>query len=1084
MFRYLFIFFSIGACNVSAYASSAFPRDFSRAITSSPVLHSLPQHFEKNVGQHPSEFHFVAKTAFSQFAFANNRVEIKLKDGDKKAYQQFTLLFEGINAAPIISANKKSDYKVNYYRGNQSQWRKNIDTFSEILYTDIYPNIDLKFYFNDLKLEYDFIVGVGADPSVIQFAYKNVKNVSISSENALKILVNNGIVTQHPPFIYQWKEGEEEKIIIKGRYERNAENSFSFSLAKYDTQKPLIIDPIIEFSSYFGGNWEDNATTVATDSMGNIFLVGATSAQARITLNNLMTLENDALTPMNDVGGLSSYDGIHGISLDSSYVIDNELDLNTEAYACDYRYNGSFSRDSMVTDYDGFITKLDTNYNQIYTTYYGGCRNDGIRDMVIDNDNIYIAGFTLSDNLPSVSGVQAEISPSRFITAPVQADAFYAKFNNDGGLIYSSYFGGDGRDGARAITVDSSGNLFITGYTHSTNLKGTGCSLAEQNVINCENIGGVELITEVVGGQEVSLYSDAFVAKISPQGDGIGFVTYFGGSLDDWGQDIVVRDASTTALNGIYITGNTSSFDLPAPSTGYSLLNYQRNIEKCSRAGAALADGARVKDAHVCEDVYLAKLSLDGTELAFSTYLGGKYDDSVSDMEIDSLGNIYLFGTSKSQGARFELSTLLPPVGSNLTAEQTLQYQEDNAGIISLLNNRFPLYKNIPELGFDYASTSSMAFLSVFNSDATELVLSSFIGGSDEDAGLSIELNEAASPDVDVDVYVGGHTLSNDFYVQSAFQQTVSNSDLFVVKIAMDLTKADEVYDIPVCSNPADLATCINPPNSTCNNLACDLYNIQYSTLIGGEDLDALKDMHYSAFDGGLFLAGTTYSRLFPVISNALKQNIAETQIRDYNPLTRNLELEAAYYPSDMFLMKLTDASVESDWEIAVSLASSRTINKGDKVSYNITISASDINNTVGLTSARINLSFPYLAASEKMANYASLSGVDDCVMEYNQIYCVVGDLAAREIKNITVSLLPRIVGDFPVVFSLMSLTADTDLSNNKRNISIRVKAIPRSSLNFSLLSLLFLIVFSFRYHYLVFPFTVFSQFQKRKKNI
>jgi len=1037
----LLLVVSLFIANVNVYAMPGLERgeqasSIQQQTAVKKLLRQLPLYFEKNNGQYPPDFHFVAKTAFSHFAFTNDRVIIQLRGKNSTDYQQFYLVFKGVKTPELISANKKAAYTVNYYRGEKTRWRTNIETFAEIIYQQIYPGIDLKFYFNDSRLEYDFIVKAGVDPGVIVFNYENTDGTTVAGNDALEILVNNGVVQQRPPFIYQW-DGE-KKQRIQGKYTGNNRDGFRFSLAAYDTSKTLIIDPVIEFSSYFGGNWEDNATSIVTDSAGNIFLAGSTSAQARITVNNIMTLEHEPLSPLK--GGLSLYDGVHGISLPAEYANGSSLNLNTDEYPCDYRYKGRFNRDQMVTDYDGFISKFDANYNLLFTTYFGGCRNDGIRDMVVANDNVYVAGFTLSDDLPSINGVQASLAPSRFTSTPVQSDAFYAKFDNAGELLFASYLGGDGRDGARAIAVDSNENLYITGYTHSTDL--TSCSLSVKNVVGCENIGGIELVAEVDGGQDVSLYSDAFVAKISASGDGLGFMTYFGGSLDDWGQNIIVRDnASDPAQNGIYLSGNTASADLPTRSTGYSFLNYQANTELCSRLVDTVDPAARASDAHVCEDVFLAKISLDATELLFSTYLGGKFDDNVSDMEMDNLGNIYLFGTSRSQGARFALSTLLPPMADNLTAEQILQYQQDNAGIIGLLNNRFPLYKNIPELGFNEQSTSSMAFLTVFNADASELILSTFVGGSGEDAGLSVELNDDGVS-ADIEVYLGGHTLSDDFYSKQAFQKNANNSELYLVKLAMDLSKAAEPYDIPVCSDPDDPASCVNPEGSTCNNLLCDLYEIQYSTLIGGESLDAFKDMHYSEFDGGLFLAGTTYSVLFPVSANAKKNAILQTAIKDYNPLTRALELNVPYVPSDMFFMKLADAVVASDWELKVKLLSDTVINLGEKIKYEVSISANAGASPADLKSARLSVVFPYLAANERMAEYASVDNADSCEMEYKQIYCTVGDLAATDVKTLTISLLPRVSGNFPVSFSLMSMTGDVDMDNNSQNVVVRVQAV------------------------------------------
>jgi len=1024
-----FVFRLLVLSLIGIHVCLALPQHSSPKNVLSPtnIQHKLPLYFEDNVGQHDDAFHFVAKTAFSQFAFADNKVVIRLKGKDSTIDKQFSLVFQGANKSALVTGSHKSTYQVNYFRGAKSQWRENVATYSEIIYQDIYPGIDLKFYFNRARLEYDFIVSAGVDPAIIRFKYENINDISITENSVLDISIDNGLVRQHAPVIYQVVDGEKKKVA--GQYVRS-DTGFRFELADYDRNKTLVIDPVIEFSSYFGGNWEDSASSIAVDSAGYIFLAGATAAQARITNNNMMTLENTALSSAVTGLGLgpefASGSQLDLIANQKITIVDGAEQREVYQYACDYRYAGFFGRDSMVTDYDAFISKFDSNYKLMYTTYYGGCRNDGIRDLVIDKDEIYVAGFTLSDNIPVQSGFRSSLSASRFGSAPVQADAFYAKFSNDGSLIYSSYFGGDGRDGARAIAVDSDGALYITGYTHSKNL--TSCSATEANVIGCKSIGGVELTTEFEGQPEDSLYADAFVAKISPAGDALGFVTYFGGSLDDWGQDIVVReDIADPTLNGIYISGNTSSPDLLAPGSGYSLLNYRANVDKCSRITDSPDSTTPNAGDHFCEDVFIAKLSMDAQQLYFSTYIGGKMDDNVSDMEIDHLGNIYLVGTSRSQGARFQLPTLLPPIPDpdTRTDAEKIQYAEDNALLVTLVKERFPLYKNINKLGFVTNSNTSMAFLSVFNATADQLILSSFIGGDDEDAGLAIELNDDINSN-DIGVYVGGHTQSNNFYTLSAFQSSASRSELFLVKLTLFMDKFSTVYDTP-----------------DCNQTRCDLYDIQYSTLIGGEELDALKDLYYRPFDGSLFIAGNTYSRLFPVTADAVKSEITEVKIKDYNPATRALELEAGYYPSDLFFMKLSDVATSTDWIMDVSMTNTKTIRKGDTINYEMVISRNPISPAIDATSMRININFPYLASNETITQYASVDNVEQCVMEYKQIYCVVGDLAENETKTINIRLAPRVSGSFPVTFSLLNRVSDSDMSNNSKQIVTDVGAVP-----------------------------------------
>ncbi len=1049
---FILLLISSLSSNVAASVNSSVAPKHSLNKTPANMIsqQKLPLYFEKNQGQFEHKYQFVAHTPYSRFAFANDRVEIQLKNHEQnhklKKNKPFVLRFENIAKDIKITGKNISRYTVNYYRGKKSQWRKNIPTFSEILYAEIYPGIDLKFYFNDSKLEYDFVVKPGADPSPIQFTYENIDAIKMGKDDILNITVNQASVQQQAPKIFQIKDGKRE--IVSGNYwQKN--NSFGFLLSGYDKNKTLIIDPVIEFSSYFGGNWEDFASNVVTDSVGNIFLVGSTAARARITVNNIMTLEDTALTPKEGPANFGSFDGTHGISLDLEFLTGSQLDLTkgekiTEVngveqresyeYQCDYGYKGFFDRDYMLTDYDAFISKFEADYTQVFTTYYGGCGNDGIRDLVVDkNDNIYIAGFTLSEDIPIKSASQVALAPSRFVSEPKQSDAFYAKFDNDGFLIYSSYLGGDGRDGARGISVDDSGYLYITGYTHSSDLRT--CPVSGNTVIQCESIGGVELVTDKLGTQEISLYSDAFVAKVSPTGDALSFITYFGGSYDDWGQAIAVYD------NAVYIAGNTSSPDLPAPSTGYSYLSYRNNSKLCSRVIGAENFSELPSDAHFCEDAYLAKLSLDGEQILFTTYLGGELDDGVSKMEIDHLGNIYLLGTSSSLGARLETGLAL-----ETSADSTL-------------SSRFPLYKNITSLYETLESddptvlqklTSPKVFFTVFKPNANALMFSMFVGGDNSDSGTGLSLNDDGT-DL-LDVYLAGHTLSDNFYItQPAFQNKTNNSELFLMKFTFDLSKRDDPYVRLADGEDSSQV-------SGCHKDTCDLYSIKYSTLLGGEDLDAMKDLYFSKFDNTVLMAGSTYSTMFPTTSNAIKTKISEVMLTEYDPLTREVIYQTGYYPSDMFLLKISDSDVNTDLSLDVNVTNTDTIHEGDKVNYEVTITNNG-NNIA--SSVRINMSFSYLAADNKIANFASVSGAQECKMEYKQIYCRLEDIAASSQKTLQVALEPQKHGYFRVNFTVMSQVSDNNMANNQVVKNTRINIVPSRAtmLGYDLILMLILIV-------------------------
>lgn len=1121
-------------------SSVGFAKQLNTPLSTPLSKHNAPQlplYFEKNHGQHNKSIKYLAQTALSKFAFLDDRVVIQVFPKGKK-FQQFQLIFKDVNLAPIINGENQSSYQVNYLRGKKSQWVKNIPTYSRIYYKNIYDNIDLVFYFNQSRLEYDFIVKPGANPDQIAFRYEGIKNIQLNTNDELAIELVQTSLTQKAPIIYQIVNGKRRPI--EGRYKNN-ENNFSFKLAKYDVTKALVIDPVIEFSSYFGGQWEDYASSVVTDSLGNIYLGGATSARARITYDNMMTLENQAMPAnptVDDPVPAHFLDAEHGISLSNEFfgLNNSKIDLNTDEkvsivsgievredyeYGCkeDYQYDGFFNRDALVTEYDAFISKYDSAYSPQYTTYFGGCRNDGIRDMVIDdNDNLYVAGFTLSEELPVQSFSQSDIGASRFISEPRQSDAFYAKFDSAGVLIYSSYFGGNGRDGARAIDVDSSGALYMTGYTHSTDL--TACPVSGTSSVQCEIIGGVELISndDNLALREVAYYSDAFLVKFSPNGDSREFVSYYGGTVDDWGQAIVVDETihliddlgnadpadDIYSTQGIYVAGNTSSPDILAPfvtkqgfvkkendevefieftEVDYAYLAYRDNPSTCSRISLSAQDIARVADGHQCEDIFVTKFNMEGNELEFTTYLGGQYDDNVSDIAIDAQDNIYLVGTSRSFGARlvtgdaYNADELEVELEVSLNADTALTELQKNESRVILaeanderneLSKNYPLYKNInlfnqslveyqvgntteSKMIANVASESSMAFLTVLGAGANSLIMSTFIGGEEDDAGIGLAINNISN--TQVDVYVGGHTISDNFYNQSSFQHTASNSDIFLVNLNLDLQNKTTVY-----STDSDIAAA-----DACSLSFCNLYEIKYSTLIGGEDLDALKDLHLSSFDNQVLLAGTTYSKHFPLTTNALKTAIEEISLVDYHPNTREKEFEVKYYPSDVFLTKVSNTAIETNLSMTAISTNTSSVRVGDKINYQIDITNGS--SSVDAQSVRLNIAFPYLAADEDVARYVTISGSPICEMEHRQIYCLLGDIPASSTVQYDLSLTTRFVGQFDTTFSLMSLTANADSAVVTSEISTRVRAKPDSGvISYQFLILLLLILYGVRF--------------------
>lgn len=1005
-------------------------------LQKSTVINNLQPiaYFEENRGQFPKEFQFVTHNQNLFYGFFAQSIIVK----KRHAEERITLTFANSNAVNLL-AGKEHTARISYLKGRKAHWKVNVATYQNIYGKELYPGIDIKYYFNDNLLEYDFIVQAGADPDNIQITLDGTTKLTLNEQGNLEITLGDKTLVQRAPFVYQVGE-DKQKQIIEARYVL-AGNQISFDIAEYDKSRELVIDPIIEVSGLIGGEWEDQANAIAEDSAGNIYVVGSTASRARITHENIISLENTAIPTQQDTSTTNYYNAVHGISLDASFINNNVIDLERNflldangdvlqeqyEYACDYTYQGFFRLDRLVTDYDGYISKYDANFNLIYTTYFGGCRNDGIRALAIDaNDNVYIGGLTLSQDFPISSPSQSALAESRLTSEPIVSDGFYAKFDSNGDLIYSSYLGGNGRDGIRDIAVDANENLHVVGYTHSTNLKTT-CVVGSIPVLECENLGGVKSVEEVGASQDVSVYSDAFLAKIGTLGDSINFLTYLGGKYDDWAQSIVLSDS------GIYVAGNSSSPDITTTGSGYSFSAYRQNSQSCSRTPIEDDIEATIADLHLCEDAFLMKISLDGTSLDFSTYLGGQLDDNVYDLTLDSQGNIYLAGTTRSRGGFFDLDN-----------PQSFESNEQLAAYNELFNESFPLYKNINQYEIDSTTQINNAFFTVFNSDATRLIQSSFLGGSEDDSALVVQVSERNDGSEIVDVYIGGHTISKDFYTVKPFNSRVSNNDVFVVKLALDMTQASETYDLseePFLSNPD---SCYPVSDN-----GCGLYTVLYSTLIGGEGLEDLKDL--ILVNNGLILSGTTFSEKFPIVGNTLKSRITKVDNINYEPNTRDIIDQVEVIPSDAFIIKMNDTDQSVDLALNVQVDNENDIDENDTITFRITVTNRDALQTAD--DVRLVMTYPYLSALENLPSRVTTTlDTAGCVYALTQLYCRIGFVEAQNTTSITIAIHTANDGAFPVSFNVSNVQADNDQSNNVKDMTLNIKAVSSgASLSFVL---------------------------------
>ncbi|WP_321421177.1 DUF3344 domain-containing protein [uncultured Methanobacterium sp.] len=360
------------------------------------------------------------------------------------------------------------------------------------------------------------------------------------------------------------------------------------------------------YSTYLGGTGTENGQGIAVDSAGNIYIVGYTESADFPTTPGAYQNSNaggrDAfLAKFNSSGNLIYSTYLGGTGIDYGYGI--AVDNIGNAYITGYT-NGNFpitSDSHQITygggSYDAFLAKFNSNGTLIYSTYLGGTGTDYGYGIAADNNgNCYITGSTGSTNFPTTSGAYQITKAS----SGTGNDAFVSKFNSSGVLVYSTYLGGTSTDTGRGITVDNSGNAHITGTTSSTNFPTT--------------TGAYQ------SSRAGSSGSDVFVTKLNPNGNGLVYSTYLGGTSSDQGYSIVADNAGNA-----YVTGTTSSTNFPT-TTG----TYQPSFGGGSN------------------DVFVTKLNPTGTDLLYSTYLGGTGSGYGYGIAVDNSGNAYITGYTDS----------------------------------------------------------------------------------------------------------------------------------------------------------------------------------------------------------------------------------------------------------------------------------------------------------------------------------------------------------------------------------------------------------------------------------------------------
>jgi len=623
-------------------------------VTAEP---GVPVVFMANQGQAPGRVRFMAKNSGLTAYFLPREIQLRGPGA------LLRIRFEEANPHAILEGANPLPGRANFLIGRPERWHTGVPTFDSVRYRNLYPGIDMIYGARGRQFKSEFIVAPGADPARIRIRYRGAAIPAIQADGGLSIPLGAQILTEAAPFVYQERNGSKSEVA--GRYAIRA-GAVGFALGDYDRSRPLIIDPLMTYSTSIGASDFNAATAIAVDSAGAAYIAGYTDSDALPTANPAQNFNRGSVevlvAKLNPAGNTLAYCTYMGGSDDDrAYGI--AVDSSGSAYVTGTTTSPDFptqnpEQSSLDGSRNAFVFKLNALGDMLeFSTFLGGSGADTAYGIALDaSGNSYIVGDTSSLNFPA-GGFQTANHGGQ--------DAFVAKLSSSGAqLLFSTYLGGAGADHGGAIAIDSSGTVYVTGYTWSSNfptrnpfqnaiggpcnayvahlsangnnllfstyLGGSGCTMSYPEsgqgiavdgqgnayvagVTSSSDFPLLNAVQPQIGGS-----TDAFAAKFNSSG-GLLFSTFMGGSGVDVGNAIAL-DAS----GSIYVVGYTYSSDFPVTATAIQTAN----------AGAC--------------DAFLFKLTPLGDTLLYATYLGGSGADTASGVALDSAGNVYLAGWTLS----------------------------------------------------------------------------------------------------------------------------------------------------------------------------------------------------------------------------------------------------------------------------------------------------------------------------------------------------------------------------------------------------------------------------------------------------
>lgn len=555
------------------------------ADSAANVLARAPLAFEPNLGQSDPEVRYMARGAGYAVFLTREEAVLALisetsgapirKGGPAPSLERSVLRVRTLGSQPAESLEPEQALpgRSRYVRlSDPERSVPDAPRHGRVRARNVYPGIDLIYYGNGERLQYDFEVAPGADPGEIRLGFEGARGLALDEAGNLRLRMSNGELVQQAPVLYQ--DTAAGRRPVSGSF-RLAGDTVAFAVGAYDPRLPLVIDPTLAWASLLGGSSTEWTFDVAVTPNGQAYACGYTNS------TNFPTRPAAADPDLVDADAYVTKFNLDGSGIDWSIYVGGPGYQSANAIAIDANRETSITGSTEELDPagDAWVFHLDAAGNLEWSRILRGTQFERGEEIHIDSAlNTYVVGTTYSADFRGPNAPQSVAQPA----FGGESDAFVAKLNRFGTVVYTTFYGGPDAEEGRAIALDLSGRIVFAG-------------------------------TKTVYSPVLAV--DSFAVRLSLDGSVFQGRLQFGGSGEDHAAGIAVDPSGN-----VWVAGTTYSANFPTTGTAI-----RRTL-----AGES--------------DAFLARLFGNWSGFSYSTYLGNAQKQVVVGLLVDDVGRLYPVG--------------------------------------------------------------------------------------------------------------------------------------------------------------------------------------------------------------------------------------------------------------------------------------------------------------------------------------------------------------------------------------------------------------------------------------------------------